>query len=318
MDDRGRLAQPLTRGQSPRGSAPVRGSGYLDALAPQIAWFDRNSLRLAKKVARFKPRYLGVIASFAIVLASATYGMVRGGHVETTMEALRDVRDAGANAAGFKIASLEITGRRQLSEAEVLALAGITDRTSLLFLSVDDAQRKLEASPWIAQATIRKFYPGHLDVTITERNAYAVWQHSGELHVIAADGTVLGPLGDRKITGLPLVVGPGAATRARAIVTALEAQPVLREQLRAAVLVAERRWNLKLKSGLDVRLPEADFERALETLVALDRDRRILSRDLTAIDLRVADRVTVRLSDEAAQAREQAAKDAKKKKGGPA
>ena len=101
------------------------------------------------------------------------------------------------------------------------------------------------------------------------------------------------------------------------ILAALDAQPQLRDELRAAVLVAERRWNLKLKSGLDIRLPETGVDAALATLAALDRDRKILSRDLTAIDLRLPDRVTVRLSDEAAQAREQAAKDAKKKKGGP-
>ena len=45
----------------------------------------------------------------------------------------------------------------------------------------------------------------------------------------------------------------------------------------------------------------------------------MLSRDIAAVDLRLADRVTVRLSDAAAQAREEALKDKKpKKKGGDA
>jgi cell division protein FtsQ len=53
-------------------------------------------------------------------------------------------------------------------------------------------------------------------------------------------------------------------------------------------------------------------------LVALDRDKKLLSRDITAIDLRLADRVTVRLSDDAAQARDEASKAKKKAKGGSA
>jgi cell division protein FtsQ len=65
--------------------------------------------------------------------------------------------------------------------------------------------------------------------------------------------------------------------------------------VRAAVLVAERRWNLKFKSGLDVRLPEEGAAQALETLMVLDREKKLLSRDLTAIDLRLPGRVTVRL-----------------------
>jgi cell division protein FtsQ len=82
------------------------------------------------------------------------------------------------------------------------------------------------------------------------------------------------------------------------------------------VLVGERRWNLRLKNGMDVRLPESDMATALERLVALDREKNLITRDIVTIDLRLADRVTVRLSDAAAQARIEALKA--KKKGGSA
>ena len=89
--------------------------------------------------------------------------------------------------------------------------------------------------------------------------------------------------------------------------------------LRASILVAERRWNLRLTNGIDVRLPETDVAAALDRLVALDRDKKLLSRDITMVDLRLPDRVTVRLSDAAAQARDEALKaNKKKKKGGDA
>jgi cell division protein FtsQ len=134
---------------------------------------------------------------------------------------------------------------------------------------------------------------------------------------MSADGTVVGSLPDWRFAHLPLVVGPGAATRARDFLALLDAHPEIRQQVRASVLVAERRWNLKLKNGLDVRLPEADVPRALDTLAELDRDKHLISRDITAIDLRLSDRVSVHLSDEAARAREEALKDktAKRKRG---
>jgi cell division protein FtsQ len=137
--------------------------------------------------------------------------------------------------------------------------------------------------------------------------------------VISSDGTIVGPLVDSHFARLPLVVGAGAATRARDFLAVLDAYPEIRDQVRACVLVAERRWNLKLKNGVDVRLPETDVAHALDTLARLDREKRLLSRDITAIDLRLPDRVSVRLSDEAAQAREDALKDKKAKhKGGDA
>jgi cell division protein FtsQ len=86
----------------------------------------------------------------------------------------------------------------------------------------------------------------------------------------------------------------------------------LRAQLYASILVSERRWNLKLKNGIDVRLPESGIERALDTLVELDREKKLLSRDIVAIDLRLPDRVTVRLSEAAAQSREDALREREK------
>ena len=74
-----------------------------------------------------------------------------------------------------------------------------------------------------------------------------------------------------------------------------------------------------LKNGVDVRLPEEGAEQALDTLVKLDHDKKILTRDIAAIDLRLPDRVTVRLSDEAAAARQETLKaKSPKKKGGAA
>jgi cell division protein FtsQ len=88
------------------------------------------------------------------------------------------------------------------------------------------------------------------------------------------------------------------------------------------VLVAERRWDLYLKDKIVISLPELEPEQAMLRLVDLDREKRLLSKDIAAVDLRLTDRVAVRLSDSAAAAREAALKAAekaaKKKKGGEA
>ena len=85
------------------------------------------------------------------------------------------------------------------------------------------------------------------------------------------------------------------------------------------ILVADRRWNLLLLNGIGIRLPETDVTAALDHLVALDRDKKLLSRDITVVDLRLPDRVTVRQSDAAAQARDEVLQaNKKKKKGGDA
>jgi cell division protein FtsQ len=174
------------------------------------------------------------------------------------------------------------------------------------------------ANPWIADAAVSKLYPDRLQITITEREAFALWQQDGRVSVIATDGTILEPFVEDRYRGLPLVVGKGAEREARDFLVIVERYPEIRSALRASVLIAERRWNLRLKNGIDVRLPENNVDQALDQLVALDHDKKLLSRDIVSVDLRLPDRVTVRLSDAAAQAREDALKEKKKKKGGDA
>ncbi len=140
------------------------------------------------------------------------------------------------------------------------------------------------------------------------------------MSVIADDGTVLEPYVAPSLIRLPLVVGRGAETRAKEFLALLDRYPEIRDLVRASILVGERRWNLRLKNGLDVRLPETDVARGARAPGrARPREETLITRDIVAIDLRLPDRVTVRLSDAAAQARADALKDKKpKKKGGAA
>src|SRR6266849_7161912 len=280
--------------------------------------FARCLDRVANGLARL-PRHAGLIATILIIAASTGFGAVRSGQADKIIDLFKDVRDRAANAAGFNIAAVAVAGERHLSREEILAAAAVTGRASLLFFDVADARARLLTNPWIADATVQKFLPDRLVISISERVAFALWQKAGRVGVIASDGTVLEPHVLRRYADLPLVVGIGAESRAREFLAALDRRPELRANVRACVLVAERRWNLRLKNGVDVRLPEFDVEQALDQLAALERDTKLSNRDITAIDLRLADRITVRLSDGAFQAREEAAKKKlQKPKGGNA
>ena len=313
MDGRGRVVQ--SRSLRPRWGAPRFNVGFV--LPIRVRRFARRYL--APVVGWHVPRGIGIAASMILVFGSIAYGTVKGDHVTAFVGELRNARDAAANAAGFRVAEFAITGRRLLTDQEVLAAAGVTRETALLFLDVAEARTRLTESPWIAEATVRKLYPGRIEIDITERVPFALWQTDGKINIISADGTVLAPLTDRRFVALPLVVGRGAEKKARGFLATLDRHPAIRNEVRAAILVGERRWNLKLKNGMDVRLPEQNPEVGLATLARLNGERQLLTRDITAVDLRLPDRVSVRLSEDAARAREDATKGKKgKRKGGDA
>lgn len=320
MDGRRRLAEPVTDG------APV---GPSAGLAPAF-WRLRSRGRevrqsvLNRRLCRWlqplqgMPRGAGIVAAGAFVLLAIVFGVVRGGHLPVIAAELGHVCDRVANTLGFRISSIALAGEHELTREQILATAGITGTTSLLFLDANAARARLKANPWIAEATVLKLYPGRLHIAVIERHAFALWQQQGKVAVIADDGTVVEQYVARRFAKLPLVVGTGAGPRAKEFLAVFDKYADLRKQMRAAVLVAERRWNIVLDNGITVRLPEEGLEQALDRLVELDRDKKLLSRDITAVDLRLPDRVTVRLSDDAYAARQEALKPKTKKKAGAA
>jgi cell division protein FtsQ len=322
MDGGGRLARSL-RSLRPQADLKAAAIGAVVLLrerlssrrAPAKPFLQRERPhRLIIFLERYLPRRAGAAATVLILLGSAGLGIVKGGHLEAFTTALSDTRNAIANSAGFRITSVAINGRKQLSQDEVLAIGGVNGRSSLLFLDAAIARDKLKANPWIAEATVLKLYPGHLKIDIAERSPFALWQQDGRLSVIADDGAVLEPYVSRRFLSLPLVVGKGAETRARDFLALLARYPQVRAATKAAIFVGERRWNLRLKDGLDIRLPENDVGNALAALSKLDREDKLFSRDIVAVDMRLPDRLTVQLSEDAARAREELFKDKKPKK----
>jgi len=321
MDGGGRLDQSLMRsGVSGVGQAgaPHDEPALSRVRSPWRSACRSFAIRWRARLLRL-PAGSGIAASILLVAAALGYGVVRGQHVPDVIAWFHDARDAVANSVGLRIAAISLTGSKEVSREEILTTAGVTGRASLLFLDADAARVRLMANPWIGDAAVLKLYPDRLQITITERQAFALWQKDGRISVIAADGTVLEPFVERRYVGLPLVVGDGAQKQATEFLAVLGRYPDIKAQVRASILVANRRWNLRLLNGMDVRLPETEVGAALDHLVALDRDKKLLSRDITMVDLRLPDRVTVRQSDAAAQARDEALQaNKKKKKGGDA
>jgi cell division protein FtsQ len=264
------------------------------------------------------PGRLGLTLTACAFALIGGFGVVAGGHLDRLRAQHGELHHIAARMVGLGVDRVTISGLRELHEREVLDAAGIDPRGSLAFFDVASARQGLTSHPLVAEASIRKLYPGEITIQLTERDAFALWQLDGEISIIAADGTVIDRMRDGRFAHLPLVVGPDANKHARAYVALLQEAGPLRSRIRGATLVSGRRWTLKLDNGLDVRLPETGADEAMRRLERLAREQKLLDRDIIAVDLRQPDRVTLRLTEEAAAARAEMLKNRPKPKGGAA
>lgn len=250
---------------------------------------------------------LGLCAGAAVAAGLWAW---RSGAVERAGEAVSARLDAMAAGAGFTVQEVFVVGRSETGHEELRRAVGAQRGQSMLAFDPAAARERLLALGWIKEAAVRRRLPNAVDVAVVERRPFALWQRDGRLALVDRDGEPITRRGLERFAGLPLVVGEDAAEHAAALIDALSLQPALFAEVEAAVRVGGRRWNVRLKSGVEVNLPEEGAAEAWARLAELDARQGLAARDIVAIDLRLPDRLVVRLAPEASQRRRNPGKNA--------
>lgn len=247
-------------------------------------------------------RRLRIVLVGALVLGLAGGGAVlvrASGGPAGLVGAVGDGALAATGTLGLKVREILVEGRSRVPASTVMATLDVRRGTPILGVGIDALRVHLEAIPWIESAVVERRLPDTIYVHLTERQPLALWQHNGHFSVIDAKGVVVqDEVGE--FAHLPIVVGDDAPAHAEALLLLLATEPELQKRVAAAIRVGGRRWNLKLDNGIDVRLPEDDAASAWSRLAALERDHQLLARDVVAVDLRLPDRLIVRVGADVA------------------
>jgi cell division protein FtsQ len=251
------------------------------------------------------PRYSASILTAGFLALTGCYGAYLGGHIPVVVQAI-------TSRLGFAVDEVKISGHRETSEIDVLERLGLDGWTSTVGFDAEAARERIAGLPWVQAATVRKIYPDTLEIRIEERKPFAVWQHGSELSLIERSGHVIAPYAGGHAV-LPLIIGFGAPEAAPGFLDRIRSHPELFARTKGYIRVAERRWDVRFENGVTVKLPETGEDRALDELARLDGESGLLSRDISAVDMRFADRLVVQLTPEAATRREAAVKEMLKK-----
>ena len=141
-----------------------------------------------------------------------------------------------------------------------------------------------------------------LQVDVVERIPVVLWRNERGLQLLDNEGVLVGPAFVRADwPELPLIVGDGADAHVTEALDLVAAAEPLSSRLRGLVRMGERRWDVVLDRDQRILLPETDAVQALERVIAMDQAVDMLERDLVAVDLRLPNRPTLRMTDGAVQ-----------------
>ena len=222
-----------------------------------------------------------------LVAGAAGYGFWISGEEGLYGQTKRGL-EALTIAAGFGVKRITVEGQQHTTDAELTRALGAGPGSFMLAFDTDAAKERLEQVPWVKHAQVMRLLPSTLQVVIEERVPFAVWQSRGQTYVVDVEGAVIAPAVREAYPNLPLVVGEGAGKNAADLFETLKPFDSVTKQMVAALRVGDRRWTLKLSSGVDDhasgrrrrrRAQDLDqFGSRPEPAPARDRRRRSSSR----------------------------------------
>jgi|SRR6185437_14346361 cell division protein FtsQ len=239
----------------------------------------------------------------AFVLAIAVVVLVA---LDIPAKAERAVGSA-IGKAGFTVNGYQIVGINHMNRAlvdgvvtdELHRAAGEagSDKAPQALINVSEIRNRLLQFGWVKDARVSHRLPDTLVIDIVERTPAALWQNGGQLALIDNEGVVLDRVPVDKMPDLPLLIGPGANGEEQQLGRLMAAVPTLRPQLASASWVGGRRWDLNVQSGETIALPEGEetAKAALVKFARLDKESGLLGRGIVRFDLRVPDKMIVRL-----------------------
>ena len=235
------------------------------------------------------------LPGWRMIAASVLVALLAGGSIGVYLERgrLTDILVATSADAGLKLEYIEVYGRTHTPKDVLLAASELTLGEPMLSISLRDLHARLSTIGWIEDIAIEREMPSTIRLLLTERMPMALLQTVNGHRVIDASGTIITGADPSAFSHLTVVAGKQAAGKVAPILNILRTEPELYAEVWAVTFQSERRWDVHLRSGIRVRLPESDPRTAWSRLAMIDHTKRITDRDLAVIDMRVPDQMIV-------------------------
>jgi cell division protein FtsQ len=205
--------------------------------------------------------------------SSRIYGYLKLSFIELTAD------------MGFRLNNIVIEGRQNFDVQQFLSNFSADNNTPIFMIDISNIKKTLDKEDWIKDSIVVRLLPNTIHIKIYEREPIAIWQYNKQLFLIDADGYAIRS-DVQKFSHLLHFVGEGANIYAASFIKSFVDKPKLFNDIASIIRCGNRRWDLILKNGITVKLPEKDFESALDYLNKKYVEGKLFEQNIKTIDMR--------------------------------
>jgi len=245
---------------------------------------------------------LGLVC-FCLLTAAGTgivSWCVKSGAYNVIKKETIDFWDSRIRKSGLTTKNLRIIGNARTKKNQIIKATGYKENISIFSINIKTGLQNLEKLPWIKKAEIQRILPDTITIEIYEKIPIAIWQNKKYQYIPVDNEGNLIKTNIKGLKGLIIITGSDAPENVPELISTLNDNPEIKNKVKAAQRISNRRWNLILndiKDGITVLLPENDMHAAFAKLSEIDRKHHIINDQIELIDLRIKDRIRLRFKE---------------------
>jgi cell division protein FtsQ len=205
----------------------------------------------------------------------------------------------------FVIKETSVRGLKELTEKDILALAGIKPEQNLLAVNTDALVKRVSANPWVKNIYVGREFPNRLVLEVRERIPIALVKQASEFYLLDSEGIIFKKLGKGDEVDLPILTGVNGAegSKSKLLFSAINLLKTISTSAGYNYLgsVSEAHVDdvfgisLLTDAGLYLKLGKDDYENKLKQLnvVMTDLEKRGLRKGFICVDLGNVTKITI-------------------------
>lgn len=167
----------------------------------------------------------------------------------------------------FPLDDIQITGLDKVTLEEVHDILKIYTDQNMLFINLEELRGKVKTIPRIRDVKVQRILPSTLKLDIIEDSPEAVFiDDKKKAFLMSRTGKILEEASLEDLQQYLNVSGKNSPVQFPQFADILIGFPNITKELSKIDLANGRRWNLYLKAGGQIKLPENNYEQALDLI----------------------------------------------------
>ncbi|MEM6594636.1 MAG: cell division protein FtsQ/DivIB [Pseudomonadota bacterium] len=247
-----------------------------------------------------RPGFRKLVRVFAPMGLAFALGIAYFGQPERQQAMIDWVMEARASIETrpeFMVNIMAIDGASDLLASHIREVMPVDLPASSFDLDLEAMQEQVESLDAVKRVDLRIVAGGLLQVNVEERIPAIIWRGPDGLELLDAGGHRVAALARRMDRAdLPIIAGEGGDAAVPEALQLIKAAEPIADRLIGLVRISELRWDLVLDRDQRIMLPQTGAQAALDRVLALNEAKDLLKRDIARVDIRNAQRPTLRLT----------------------